>query len=69
MSGYQWAIKSLPSTFQKLGRFTLIGKTYITDNFIKADVSLDTDLGSTISNLELTNIVNFDLKVLLDFYQ
>ena len=52
--------KSLPSTFQKLGRFTLIGKTYITDNFIKADVSLDTDLGSTISNLELTNIDKID---------
>ena len=52
--------KSLPTAFQKLGRFTLVGKTYITSNLIKANVSIDTDLGSTISNLELTNINKID---------
>jgi len=50
----------LPSSFKKLGRFTLIGTTYITPNLIDANVSINSDLGIVEANLELTNIENID---------
>lgn len=50
----------LPSSFKKLGRFTLIGTTFITSNLIDADVSINSDLGEVAANLELTNIENID---------
>ncbi|MEX1383073.1 translocation/assembly module TamB, partial [Lutibacter sp.] len=51
---------TLPSTFKKLGRFTLSGNTYITSKLIDAQLTLKTDLGTTISDLVLTNIDNID---------
>ena len=51
---------TLPSTFKKLGRFTLSGKTYITPKLIDAQLTLKTDLGTSISDLVLTNIDNID---------
>ena len=51
---------TLPSTFEKLGRFTLSGTTFITQNLIDAQLTLNTDLGTTISDLVLTNINNID---------
>jgi len=63
----------LPPTLKDFGRFKLKGKTYITSNFISADVSIDTDLGSTIADIELTDIqdienasYNGDVKI-IDF--
>ncbi len=50
----------LPSSFKKLGRFTLVGTTYITNSLIDADVSINSDLGEVAANLELTNIENID---------
>jgi hypothetical protein len=50
----------LPTSFKKLGRFTLIGTTYVTSNLIDANVSVNSDLGEVAANLELTNIENID---------
>ncbi|MBG7629255.1 MAG: translocation/assembly module TamB domain-containing protein, partial [Bacteroidetes bacterium] len=52
--------KSLPTTFEKLGRFTLIGKTYINQELIDAQVTIDTEIGSTIADIALTNIQKID---------
>jgi len=49
---------TLPPDFEKLGRFTLSGNTYITQKLIDAQLTLKTDLGTTITDLELTNIDN-----------
>ncbi|WP_298370487.1 translocation/assembly module TamB domain-containing protein [uncultured Lutibacter sp.] len=51
---------SLPTSFEKLGRFTLIGKSHITSTKIDAKLTLKTDLGTSISDLVLTNIDNID---------
>ncbi|WP_457615767.1 translocation/assembly module TamB domain-containing protein [Lutibacter sp.] len=50
----------LPSSFKKLGRFTIVGDTYITEELINAQVTINTAIGTTISDLELTNINNID---------
>jgi hypothetical protein len=52
--------KTLPPSFEKLGRFKLRGKTYITANRIDAQITLNTDLGTAISDLGLTNIDDVD---------
>jgi hypothetical protein len=51
---------TLPSEFKKLGRFTITGNSYITQNLIDAQLTLKTDLGTVISDLVLTNIDNID---------
>ena len=52
--------KILPSSFKKLGKFTISGQTYITPNLINAQITTLTDIGTLISDLELTNIDNID---------
>jgi hypothetical protein len=51
---------TLPSSFKKLGKFTVVGTAYITPNLINAKVVMRTDIGTTISDLELTDISNID---------
>ena len=51
---------TLPTSFKKLGRFTINGKAYITTNLINANMYMKTDIGTTISDLELTDISNID---------
>ncbi|WP_372745446.1 translocation/assembly module TamB domain-containing protein [Lutibacter sp.] len=51
---------TLPTEFSKLGKFTLKGKTYITPNLIDAKLSMTSDLGAAISDLEITNVTNID---------
>jgi hypothetical protein len=48
--------KQLPSSFKKLGKFSVSGFAYITDDLINADVIMKTDIGTLITDLELTNI-------------
>lgn len=48
--------KQLPSSFKKLGKFSVSGFTYITEDLINADVIMKTDIGTLITDLELTNI-------------
>ena len=51
---------TLPSIFEKFGRFTLSGITHIEENFIDANLNLNTNIGNAKSNLQLTNINNID---------
>lgn len=48
--------KQLPSSFKKLGKFSVSGFTYVTEDLINADVIMKTDIGTLITDLELTNI-------------
>ena len=52
--------KTLPSEFNKLGKFTLIGIVKVTPNQIIADVELDSEIGTVVSDLSLINIDDID---------
>jgi hypothetical protein len=52
--------KTLPTSFQKFGRFTLRGNIYVEENLINAQLALNTEIGTSISDLEITNISNID---------
>jgi len=51
---------TLPTTFKKLGQFTLRGNTVVTETSIDAKVNLNSAIGSSYADLELTNINNID---------
>jgi hypothetical protein len=51
---------SLPSTFKELGRFKISGTSFITPKLIDAKLQMNSDLGTTISDLRLTNIDDID---------
>ena len=52
--------KSLPSSFEKLGQFTIRGTTTVTETSIVAKVNLNTAIGSSYADLDLSNINNID---------
>lgn len=52
--------KTMPSSFKKLGRFTMSGNLYLTPNLINTQLTMKTDIGTAISDLEMTNISNID---------
>ena len=52
--------KSLPSSFEKLGRFSTKGEIYITSNLINTQLETTTELGTFNADLELTDIKNID---------
>ncbi len=52
--------KSLPSEFQRLGNFTMQGIIRVTPEQMDATLSVDSEIGTTISDLQLTNIDNID---------
>jgi len=51
---------SLPSTFSKLGQFTIRGSAYITNSSIDAKVNLNTAIGSSYADIVLSNFNNID---------
>lgn len=51
---------SIPSSFAKLGNFTLRGTTEIKPSSIDADVNVYTDLGDVIADLQMTHIEDID---------
>ncbi len=51
---------TLPSTFAKLGRFTITGQSYITKELVNAKLTIHSALGKTISDLKMTNIDDID---------
>ncbi len=51
---------TLPSSFQKLGQFTVRGNALVSETSINAKVNLNTAVGSSYADLELTNIDNID---------
>ncbi len=52
--------KSLPSSLDAFGKFTINGKTVVTSKTVKADIDIDTKLGYIITNLEMNNIDEID---------
>ncbi|QMU63271.1 MAG: translocation/assembly module TamB [Flavobacteriaceae bacterium] len=48
--------KSLPSAFINLGEFTLEGKTKITSSDLSATVTIVSEIGTTVADLEITDI-------------
>ena len=52
--------KNLPASFEELGEFSLVGKTFINEDLLKVDATLKTAIGVAITDLELHNIDNID---------
>ncbi|MFY7670171.1 translocation/assembly module TamB domain-containing protein [Tenacibaculum sp. MEBiC06402] len=52
--------KTLPTSFKRLGKFSLSGLIKLTPELMEATVSMTSDAGSTISDLQLTNIDDID---------
>ncbi|MDU8887004.1 translocation/assembly module TamB domain-containing protein [Yeosuana sp. MJ-SS3] len=52
--------EAIPSSFDRLGNFTIVGNSQITPSTINAVLVIDTDLGLINSNLKLTNINDID---------
>lgn len=52
--------ENLPLTLKDLGNFTLKGTTYVTSNFINANVTIDTELGVAETDLELSDLQNIE---------
>lgn len=72
--------EAIPTSFDRLGKFTIRGNSQVTSSKVIADIQIDTDLGFVDSNLEINkindidnaaykgNIIfeNFDLGIFLD---
>ncbi|MEJ2113175.1 MAG: translocation/assembly module TamB, partial [Flavobacteriaceae bacterium] len=52
--------ESIPSSFDRLGNFTIVGNSQITPSSIDAVLVIDTDLGLVNSNLKMTQIRDID---------
>lgn len=52
--------KTLPSEFDKLGKFVLLGHVKVTPQQMSAMVNVHSEIGSTVSDLQITNINNID---------
>ena len=52
--------KTLPTEFQRLGEFSLFGYTKLTPTSIEADLEIDSEIGTVISDLELTDFADID---------
>lgn len=55
--------KNVPSEFNKLGWFTLQGKLRVTPDQMKASVTVNSEIGGAITDLQLTNIDNIDYAI------
>ncbi|WP_282075727.1 translocation/assembly module TamB domain-containing protein [Maribacter aquivivus] len=52
--------KSLPSSFSKLGQFTIRGNAFITNSSVDAKVNLNTAVGSSYADIVLSDFNNID---------
>ncbi len=52
--------KTLPSVLNKFGRFSMAGSSYITQEMVDANIVINSALGRSITDLELTNIDDID---------
>ncbi|MBD0832172.1 translocation/assembly module TamB domain-containing protein [Aestuariibaculum sediminum] len=52
--------ESIPSSFERLGKFTIIGNSQVTTSTVIADVIIDTELGLVNSDLKITTINDID---------
>ncbi|WP_232731507.1 translocation/assembly module TamB domain-containing protein [Tenacibaculum sp. SZ-18] len=55
--------KTLPTSFKRLGQFSLAGLIKLTPDFMDATLSMTSDVGNTYSDLQVTNIENIDNAV------
>lgn len=51
---------AIPSTFDKLGKFKIVGNSLITASEVDADIEMDTELGFVNSDLHITKINDID---------
>ncbi len=51
---------SLPSTFSKLGQFTIRGNALVTDSSVDAKVNINTAIGSSYADIVLSDFNNID---------
>lgn len=59
--------KSIPTSFQRFGQFTVRGEAEITETSVDAKINLNTAIGSNYSDLQMTNIDNIDDASYLGF--
>nr|WP_299484954.1 translocation/assembly module TamB domain-containing protein [uncultured Allomuricauda sp.] len=52
--------KNIPSSFQKLGQFTIRGDAEVTETSLDVQINLNTDIGSSYTDLQMTNIHTID---------
>ncbi|WP_112379121.1 translocation/assembly module TamB domain-containing protein [Flagellimonas maritima] len=52
--------KNIPSTIQKLGEFTIRGDAEITETSLDVQINLNTAIGSSYTDLQMTNIQTVD---------
>lgn len=52
--------RTLPSSFEKFGQFNIRGITEITEEYVDAKLVIDTEIGSSVSDLKLTQIDDID---------
>jgi hypothetical protein len=52
--------KKLPSDFDKLGKFVLVGNIKVTPDQMEATVEVNSEIGATKSDLQITNIDDID---------
>ncbi len=52
--------KNIPSSFQKLGQFTIRGDAEVTETALDVQINLNTAIGSSYSDLQMTNIQSID---------
>lgn len=52
--------RNLPSEFEKLGKFDIKGFVKVTPDQIQADIAVDSEIGSTITDLQISNIDEID---------
>ncbi|MCF7569141.1 translocation/assembly module TamB domain-containing protein [Sabulilitoribacter arenilitoris] len=51
---------AIPSSFDRLGRFKIVGQSQITASTVNADVEIETELGFVDSKLEITKVNDID---------
>lgn len=52
--------KNIPSSFQKLGQFTIRGDAEVTETSLDVQINLNTAIGSSYTDLQMTNIQAID---------
>jgi hypothetical protein len=50
----------IPSSFDRLGKFTIVGQSQVTSSTINADIEIDTDLGFVDAILEINKVNDID---------
>ena len=52
--------KTLPSSFERFGRFSIKGNSFVTNETVDAKLEMNSVLGTTLTDLKLTNIDDID---------